>query len=182
MQNRNNTGHVESLLSPWSDKVLLSPLNIMCEYEFSEDECHHVTNTLPLAFCSPLRAVTHSKQGACWPVFLVCQLSGCLLKWQEPKAGLNSIESSAVSGTSGTGQGSSWSSFQMDWVPAYKRNTYYQYARAWSSVMTEFLVPKTIQFTFCVVSNFSYIDNVSQLYLMGKLHRYLPIFGVTVIW
>lgn len=47
--------------------------------------------------------------------------------------------------------------------------------------MTEFLVPKTIQFTFCVVSDFSYIDNVSQLYLMGKLHHYLPAFGVTVI-
>lgn len=95
----------------------------MCEDEFSDNECQQVTNTLPLAFCSPLRAVTHSKQGACWPMLLVYQLSGCLLKWQEPKAELNSIENSAVSGTSSTGQASSWSSFQMDWDPARKRNT-----------------------------------------------------------
>lgn len=47
--------------------------------------------------------------------------------------------------------------------------------------MAEFHVLKTIQFTFCVVSDFSYIDNVSYLYLMGKLHYYLPTFGVKVI-
>lgn len=156
MQNRNNVGHVESLLPPWSDEVLLSPLNVMCEDEFGDYECQQVTNTLPLAFCSPLRALTHTEQGACWPMHLVYQLSGCLLKWQEPKAELNSTESSAVSGTSSTGKASPWSSFQMDWVPPHKINTYYHYAKAWSSVI---LVLKTIQFTFCVVTDFSYISS-----------------------
>lgn len=133
----------------------------MCKDEFSQSECQHVTNTLPLPLCSPLRAVAHcatvSLRGLPVP-FTMAGAKSCTCFFHGYTALRPQVSQEQAA------QASPLLAHHFKRMESQLLRQIFTTGMQGHDLVlctTEFHSLKTLQFTFYAVSDFSYIESVS---------------------